>query len=134
MHKALEIENLSASYQNTIALLDITPAMESGKIVGIIGPNGAGKSSLIKAVLGLIPIDRGKIEIYGQSLNQMRKRIAYVPQRSNIDWNFPIIVKKQFFWALIPDLVYLNVPHVRIKIGQLNVCGKWEWKNMQKVK
>ena len=65
MHKALEIENLSASYQNTIALLDITLAMESGKIVGIIGPNGAGKSSLIKAVLGLIPIDRGKIEIYG---------------------------------------------------------------------
>ena len=65
MHKALEIENLSVSYQNTIALLDITLAMESGKIVGIIGPNGAGKSSLIKAVLGLIPIDRGKIEIYG---------------------------------------------------------------------
>lgn len=110
MHKALEIENLSVSYQKTIALHDITLAMESGKIVGIIGPNGAGKSSLIKAVLGLIPIDRGKIEIYGQSLNQMRKRIAYVPQRSNIDWNFPIIVKKTVLLGTYPRLGIFKRP------------------------
>lgn len=56
MHKALNIENLSVSYQETIALHNITFSIDTGKIVGIVGPNGAGKSTLIKAVLGLTPI------------------------------------------------------------------------------
>lgn len=110
MHKALYIENLSVSYQETIALSNVTFSIERGKIVGIVGPNGAGKSTLIKAVLGLTPIDKGKIEIYGKSLNQMREKIAYVPQRSNIDWNFPIVVKKTVLLGTYPRLGIFKRP------------------------
>ena len=85
MHKALNINRLHVSYQDTEALCDISLSVDKGKIVGIVGPNGAGKSTLIKAILGLTPIDSGSIKIYGQTLNEMRKRVAYVPQRANID-------------------------------------------------
>ena len=110
MQKALHIKNLTVSYQDTRALHDISLSIDRGKIVGIVGPNGAGKSTLIKAVLGLTPIDSGNIEIYGQTLNEMRKRIAYVPQRANIDWNFPIIVKKTVLLGTYPRLGILKRP------------------------
>lgn len=111
MHKALEIENLNVSYQETVALRDVTFSMETGKIVGIVGPNGAGKSTLIKAILGLIPIDKGSIKINGQTLNQMRKKIAYVPQRSGIDWTFPIVVKKTVLLGTYPRLGLFKYPN-----------------------
>lgn len=110
MQKALDIKNLHVSYQDTKALRNISLSVDKGKIVGIVGPNGAGKSTLIKAVLGLIPIDLGEIEIYGKSLNQMRKRVAYVPQRANIDWNFPIIVKKTVLLGIYPRLGVFKRP------------------------
>ena len=110
MQKALNIKNLTVSYQDTKALHNISLSIDRGKIVGIVGPNGAGKSTLIKAVLGLTLTDSGNIEIYGQTLNEMRKRIAYVPQRANIDWNFPIIVKKTVLLGTYPRLGILKRP------------------------
>lgn len=134
MHKALNIENLSVSYQETIALHNITFSIDTGKIVGIVGPNGAGKSTLIKAVLGLTPIDKGEIEIYGQSLNQMREKIAYVPQRSNIDWNFPIIVKKTVLLGTYPRLGIFKRPTRKDKdwaMECLRKVGMEEYANNQ---
>ncbi|NLA63286.1 MAG: metal ABC transporter ATP-binding protein [Bacteroidales bacterium] len=110
MQKALDINNLHVSYQDTKALHDISLSVDRGKIVGIVGPNGAGKSTLIKAVLGLTPIDSGNIEIYGKTLTEMRKRVAYVPQRANIDWNFPIIVKKTVLLGTYPRLGIFKRP------------------------
>ena len=110
MHKALNINRLHVSYQDTEALCNISLSVDKGKIVGIVGPNGAGKSTLIKAILGLTPIDSGSIEIYGQTLNEMRKRVAYVPQRANIDWNFPIIVKKTVLLGTYPRLGIFKRP------------------------
>ena len=110
MHKALDINNLNVSYQDTEALRNISLSIDRGNIVGIVGPNGAGKSTLIKAVLGLTPIDSGNIKIYGQTLHQMRKRVAYVPQRANIDWNFPIIVKKTVLLGTYPKLGIFKRP------------------------
>lgn len=110
MHKALNINRLHVSYQDTEALCNISLSVDKGKIVGIVGPNGAGKSTLIKAILGLTPIDSGSIKIYGQTLNEMRKRVAYVPQRANIDWNFPIIVKKTVLLGTYPRLGIFKRP------------------------
>ena len=115
MQKALNIKNLHVSYQDTEALRNISLSINTGKIVGIVGPNGAGKSTLITAILGLIPIDSGNVEIYGQTLDRMRKRIAYVPQRANIDWNFPIIVKKTVLLGTYPLLGILRRPKRRHK-------------------
>ncbi len=110
MHKALDIKNLHVSYQEKEVLHDISLSIDTGRLVGIVGPNGAGKSTLIKAILGLVSIDKGEIRIYGKTLSQMRKDIAYVPQRSDIDWNFPIIVKKTVLLGTYPRLGLFKGP------------------------
>jgi manganese/zinc/iron transport system ATP- binding protein len=61
--------------------------------VGIIGPNGAGKTTFIKTALGLLQPISGNVEFFGHSLEKERQRIAYVPQRESVDWDFPITVR-----------------------------------------
>ncbi len=85
----LEVQNLSASYRSALALQNFSVSLHSGELVGLIGPNGAGKSTFIKAILGLVP-HRGKVLFQGVPLRRNRHRVAYVPQRSHIDWDYPI--------------------------------------------
>ncbi|HSX26824.1 MAG TPA: metal ABC transporter ATP-binding protein [Chlamydiales bacterium] len=87
---AIEVDALNINYGKTTVLWDVTFQIPKGLLVGIVGPNGAGKSTLLKALLGLIKPLSGKISLFGQSLSQIRQRIAYVPQRESIDWDFPI--------------------------------------------
>lgn len=87
---ALSVSQLSVNYDTLQVLWDINFIIPHGKMVGIIGPNGAGKSSLLKALLGMIDPLSGKVEFFGQSFKKARGKIAYVPQRSEIDWDFPI--------------------------------------------
>lgn len=89
---ALEASHLSVNYGKTPVLWDISLEVPSGKLVGIIGPNGAGKSTFIKAALGLIPPLSGKVCFFGKPLKKVRQRVAYVPQRESIDWDFPVTV------------------------------------------
>lgn len=110
MRKSLDVQNLHVSYNGKEVLKDINLSVETGKLIGIIGPNGAGKSTLIKAILGLISIDKGQIQINGGSLNKMRKEIAYIPQRSNIDWDFPIIVRDTVLLGTYPRLGLFHRP------------------------
>jgi len=90
---ALQIHSLSVNYGQVPALWDISLQIPSGQVVGIIGPNGAGKSTLIKTALGLLKPLSGKVEFFGQTLSTVRQRIAYVPQRESVDWDFPITVQ-----------------------------------------
>ena len=110
MSQALNIKNLHVSYHGNEVLHDISLSLNSGRLIGIIGPNGAGKSTLLKAVLGLIPIDKGEVKLYEKPLKEMRKDIAYVPQRSNIDWDFPIIVKDTVLLGTYPRLGLFHRP------------------------
>ena len=89
---AVEVHHLTVSYDKTSALWDLSFQIPEGKLVGVIGPNGAGKSSLLKALLGLVRPLSGTVLFYGQSFKQLRKKIAYVPQKGSIDWEFPITV------------------------------------------
>lgn len=90
---ALDICQLTVNYGQTPVLWDVGLTIPQGLFVGLIGPNGAGKSTLIKAALGLVPSLSGKVEFFGQSLENVRQRVAYVPQRESVDWDFPITVK-----------------------------------------
>jgi manganese/iron transport system ATP-binding protein len=85
----LEVEQLSVNYRGIQALDNISFTVAPGQLVGLIGPNGAGKSTLIKALLGLLPM-QGQVTLYGTPVRRQRHRIAYVPQRSQIDWDYPI--------------------------------------------
>lgn len=92
--KALEVTQLTVNYDKTPVLWDISLQVPEGQLVGIVGPNGAGKSSFIKAVLGLVTPISGNIEFFGQPLKQVRHKVAYVPQRESVDWDFPITVRE----------------------------------------
>jgi manganese/zinc/iron transport system ATP- binding protein len=89
---AVTINHLTVSYQSTSVLLDCSVSIPCGVMVGIIGPNGAGKTTFIKSILGLTPIVSGEIVLAGGTVNAMRGKVAYVPQRNSVDWNFPITV------------------------------------------
>ncbi len=90
METAIHIDNLSVYYGKTIALSNICLDVKQGEFLGIIGPNGGGKSTLLKAILGLIPITTGVIQIYGNAPGKNRTAVGYVPQFAAVDRKFPI--------------------------------------------
>ncbi|MFP6753017.1 MAG: metal ABC transporter ATP-binding protein [Pirellulaceae bacterium] len=91
---AIQVKNLTVSYGPVPALLDITLDIPSGQLVGVIGPNGSGKSTLLKAILGFVTPDFGNVKIFGEPAENAKGRVAYVPQRGAVDWDFPITVRE----------------------------------------
>ena len=89
---ALEINDLTVSYKDKPVLWDIDLEIPQGALVGIVGPNGAGKTTLIKSILGLLKPVAGSAKILGLEIDQGIKKIAYVPQRGSVDWDFPATV------------------------------------------
>jgi manganese/zinc/iron transport system ATP- binding protein len=88
----LQSHNLSVNYGKTPVLWDVSLQIPNGHVIGILGPNGAGKTTFIKTALGLLKPISGKVEFFGEPLKKVRQRIAYVPQRETVDWDFPITV------------------------------------------
>ncbi len=86
----LSIHAMTVAYQRKPVLWDVDYDAPPGRLIAIVGPNGAGKSTLIKACLGLIPRASGQVEFWGRPLRRVRSRIAYVPQRESVDWDFPV--------------------------------------------
>ena len=94
MNPALETRRLTVSYGGRPVLWDVDAQFPAGALSAVVGPNGAGKSTLLKAALGLIPTDAGQALVDGRPLADARDRIAYVPQRDEVDWDFPITVRE----------------------------------------
>ena len=88
---AVHINDLSVYYGQTPALAGVCLDVSVGSFLGIIGPNGGGKSTLLKAMLGLIPIHEGSVEVFGKMPGEGAS-IGYVPQFGAIDRKFPITV------------------------------------------
>ncbi len=95
MSHQLVLEDLTVSYNRIPAVHHLSATFHCGSCVAVIGPNGAGKTTLLKAVAGLLPVETGRIEFQGHSLNSSSsgRAIAYVPQREAVDWDFPITVR-----------------------------------------
>lgn len=92
-HHELQVEGLSVRYREVDALRDVTFSTSCGACVALIGPNGAGKSTLLKAIAGLLPVAAGGILWRGTKVARWSHEIAYLPQRENVDWQFPITVR-----------------------------------------
>lgn len=86
----LEAYQLTVNYEKTAVLWDLNFSIPQGSMVGIIGPNGAGKSTLLKAAMELICPISGSVSFFGSPLSKVREKVAYVPQRASVDWDFPI--------------------------------------------
>lgn len=102
----IEIKGLSISYGNKRVLTNVYLDIFKGHIYGVIGPNGAGKSTLFKSILGLVELNAGEIKVFDTQIDQVRKRIAYIPQKDDVDWSFP---------ATVLDIVMMGrYPHKKL--------------------
>ncbi len=113
----IEIKNLTVTYKDTPALDNINVTLSKSKIIGIVGPNGAGKSTLIKAVLNIIP-SKGIIKIDDKLSKDQLGSVAYVEQKINIDYNFPIKVRECVSLGIYP------------KIGLFKNLNKSDWQKV----
>lgn len=102
----ITVKGLSVSYDRKRVLTNIFLDIEAGHLYGVVGPNGAGKSTLFKAMLGLIETNAGSVSINGKPVENSRKEVVYVPQKSEVDWTFP---------ATVLDIVLMGrYPHKKI--------------------
>ena len=90
-HSILELKNVTVRFNGTLALDDVSFVLQTGERVAVIGPNGAGKSTLFNVISGVLSPTQGRANIYGHRPGR-HICIAYVPQRSQVDWNFPVNV------------------------------------------
>lgn len=104
----LAIRGLTVSYGEKPAVFSVDMTVEPGQMTAIIGPNGAGKSTLLKAALGIVAPVSGRVTIFGRSLAEQRARIAYVPQRASVDWDFPTRVIDVVLMGLYRELGLLG--------------------------
>ena len=92
-HHELRVENLRVRYRDLVALDNISFATSCGNCLALIGPNGAGKSTLLKAMAGLLSAESGRVIWRGTRVGKWSREIAYLPQREDVDWSFPITVR-----------------------------------------
>lgn len=86
---ALVLNDVEAGYGSTFVLSGISFRAARGEVVGLIGPNGGGKSTLLKAIAGVIPLRSGTVAFDGRPLRDLTGRVAFVPQRDDVNWEFP---------------------------------------------
>jgi len=123
--KNLKILNLTVYYELNPVLIDVNLEFEEGKIYGIIGPNGAGKSTLFKSILGLIKVESGEIEFFNnKSFKEVREKIAYVPQKEIVDWDFPITVFEVVLMGRYVHIGLLKRPSKEDKEIAINALKK----------
>lgn len=104
----LAIRGLTVSYGEKPAIFSVDATFAPHAMTAIVGPNGAGKSTLLKAALGVVPRLSGDVTIFGAPLKTSRGRIAYVPQRASVDWDFPTTVIDVVLMGLYRDLGLLR--------------------------
>lgn len=100
------VSDLSVHYSNDQALEKISFDLYEGEKLAIIGPNGAGKSTLLKTIMGLIPAQRGHIDLD----ENMRRRLGYVPQHNQVNWDLPITVRDVVMMGLTRQIGWLKFP------------------------
>ncbi len=110
----LSIHDMTVAYHRRPVIWDVDYDAPAGQLIAIVGPNGAGKSTLIKAALDLVPKVSGEVRVFGHPYEEQRSRVAYVPQRTSVDWDFPVSAQ---------DVVTMGLYG---KIGWFRpVSGKW---------
>lgn len=114
----LAIRGMTVFYDQKPAVFSVDATFEAGRMTAIIGPNGAGKSTLLKAALGIVTPLAGQATTFGRPVDQNLQRIAYVPQRASVDWDFP---------ARVADVVGMGL------FGKLGLLGRFTGTHRAKV-
>jgi len=123
---ALEVQGLTVSYGSEPALLNADLRLEEGCLAAVVGPNGAGKSTLLKAALGVVPRVAGRVRVFGQDPARQRRLVAYVPQRSSVDWDFPTSVLDVVTMGTYGRLGWFRRPGTRERADALEALEQME--------
>ncbi|MEO0934025.1 MAG: metal ABC transporter ATP-binding protein, partial [Cyanobacteria bacterium J06641_2] len=130
----LEVEHLDVDYRGIVAVEDVSFRALPGHIIGVIGPNGAGKSTLVKAILGLTPVSSGTIKFCNYPIKKKLRSIAYVPQRTQVDWDYPITVLNVVMMARTVSTGWFRTASRKSKEivkSALQRVGMWEFRSRQ---
>ena len=106
----LDVSHLTVRYNGRVALENVTFHLHESERVAVVGPNGAGKSTLFKVVAGVLHPNTGDVRIFG-SRPRGHVCIGYIPQRSQVDWNFPVSVADVVMMGRSAKLGPFNFPH-----------------------
>ncbi len=123
----LDVDDVAVAYNGTPVLRGVSFQVPHGARLAVVGPNGAGKSTLFKALVGLLPLREGKIYIHGLPLGHHLDCVAYVPQREDVDWRFPVTVMDVVMMGRFGRLGWLRRPGpvdrqaARTALGQMGV-------------
>ena len=85
----LSVRDVTVAYHRKPVLWNLSLDIPAGSLVGLVGPNGAGKTTLLKTVVDMVPRISGEVQVFGERYSKARSRVAYVPQRETVDWDFP---------------------------------------------
>ncbi len=91
--RCLLLDDVTIAYGRRVVLSHVFADIPRGEVASLVGPNGSGKSTLLKAIAGLVPLAGGDITLFDQPIARMRRHVAYVPQREDVDWTFPVSVR-----------------------------------------
>jgi len=106
----LKVDKISVAYNGAPVLREVSFEVPQGTRVAVVGPNGAGKSTLFKALVGLLPLRQGRVLIHGLPLGHHLDCVAYVPQREEVDWKFPVTVSDVVMMGRYGTLGWLKRP------------------------
>jgi ABC-type Mn2+/Zn2+ transport system ATPase subunit len=91
--RCLVLRDVTIAYGDRVVLSHVDADIPRSQVVSLVGPNGAGKSTLLKSIAGLMPLASGDITLFDAPIERMRRHVAYVPQREDVDWSFPVSVR-----------------------------------------
>ncbi|XDA98638.1 metal ABC transporter ATP-binding protein [Sulfitobacter sp. LCG007] len=114
----LAVRGLTVSYGQKPAIFSVDMTVKPRAMTAIVGPNGAGKSTLLKTALGILEPLAGQVTVFGRPVDDMRDRIAYVPQRASVDWDFPTRVIDVVLMGFYRKLGLLG----RVRAGHRNTA------------
>lgn len=130
----IKVEGLSVNYGKSCALFDISFQLKSGTIAAVVGPNGAGKSTLLKAMVGLVKPTAGYAYFFDAPFAKAGGRVSYMPQRTSVDWDFPITTFDVVLMGRYRELGMLKWVRRSDKeaaLSKLNLLGMAEYKDRQ---
>ncbi|MDQ3771006.1 MAG: metal ABC transporter ATP-binding protein [Actinomycetota bacterium] len=121
---AVEVMDLTVAYSDKPVLWDVDLSVPQGVLMAVVGPNGAGKTTLIKAMLDLVPISAGRVLIAGRPYDEQRRKVAYVPQRGSVDWDFPTTALDVVMMGRYGALGWIKRPGAREKQASMEALEK----------
>lgn len=133
---SIQLENITVTYHDKVALHGVNLSLRPGAIVGLVGMNGSGKSTLFKTIMGFITPTTGRVQIEGLPIRLAQKRgcVAYIPQTEQVDWQFPVSVQDVVLMGRYGYMNWLRIPRPvdrRIVQDSLQRVDMWALRNRQ---